>query len=136
MFQASAFQVNAYQIGIIPGVVTPVVVDDARSKGGWDPYWYKPRRKSAKKRDEVERFLTETAQIDAPEAVQETVDLARDAAQEYLALVDKAERQREAQRLLSEALDRIDAFYDAVRLEAERRRAQDEEDDEDWLLLN
>ena len=134
MFQASAFAVNAFQIGIIPGIA-PGTVEDARSKGGWDPYWYKPRRKSAKKRDEVERFLSETAQIDAPEAIQDTADAARDAAQEYLALVDTA-RQREAQRLLAEALDRIDAFYDAVRMEAERRRAQDEEDDDDFLLLN
>lgn len=134
MFQANAVQTNAFQIGIIPGVA-PGVVEDDRGKGGWDPYWYKPRRKSAKKRDEVERFLEETAQIDAPEAIQDTADAARDAAQEYLALVDTA-RQREAQRLLAEALDRIDAFYDAVRMEAERRRAQDEEDDEDWLLLN
>ncbi len=134
MFQANAFQVNAYQIGDVPGVAPPAV-DETRGKGGWDPHWYKPRRKKAKKREEVERFLSETAQLEAPEAIQETVEVARDAAQEYLALADTS-LQREAQRLLAEALDRIDAFYEAARMEAERLRAQDEEDDDDWLLLS
>lgn len=134
MFQASAFQVNAYQIGDVPGVVPPAV-DETRGKGGWDPHYYKPRRKKAKKREEVERFLAETAQLEAPEAIQETVEVARDAAQEYLALADTS-LQREAQRMLAEALDRIDAFYEAARMEADRRRAEAEEDDEDWLLLS
>lgn len=134
MFQASAFQVNAYQIGDVPGVVPPAV-DDARSKGGWDPHYYKPRRKKVKKREEVERFLAETAQLEAPEAIQETVEVAREASQEYLAALAQ-ESQREAQRLLAEALDRIDAFYEAVRMEAERARAEAEEDEEDWLLLS
>jgi hypothetical protein len=135
MFQANAFQVNAFQIGNVPGSITPVVVDEARSKGGWDPYYYKRRVKSRPKREEVERFLAETAQLDAPEAIEDAAEVAREAAKEYLALADKA-LQREAQRLLSEALDRIDAFYEAVRMEAERRRIEDEEDDDDFLLLN
>lgn len=134
MFQANAFQVNAFQIGDVPGVVPPAV-DETRGKGGWDPHYYKPRRKKAKKREEVERFLSETAQLEAPEAIQETVEVAREAAQEYLALADTS-LQREAQRMLAEALDRIDAFYEAARMEAERLRLEAEEDDEDWLLLS
>lgn len=134
MFQASGFAVNAFQIGDVPGVVPPAV-DETRSKGGWDPHYYKPRRKKAKKREEVERFLAETAQLEAPEAIQETVEVAREASQDYLAALAQ-ESQREAQRLLAEALDRIDAFYEAVRMEAERARAEAEEDEEDWLLLS
>ena len=129
MFQANAFQVNAFQIGDVAGV-PPIVADEVRgNKGGWDPYYYKPRRKKAKKREEVDRFLSETAQLEtAPAPVQEAAEVARDAVEDYLAALHQAS-QREAQRLLAEALDRIDAFYEAA------KRAADDEDDDDLLLL-
>lgn len=134
MFQANAVQTTAFQIGAV-AATPPVVVEDTRGKGAWDPYWYKPRAKNKKKREEVLRFLDETATIDAPEEIQETVEVAREAAQEYLALADTG-HQREAQKQLAEALDRIDAFYEAARAEVARLRQQEEEDEDDWLLLN
>jgi hypothetical protein len=112
----------------------PVVEDTTRGKSGWDPYYYKARPKKKKKREQVEQFLAETQALNAPQEIQAKADAAREAAQRFLAIRDEA-FQREAQALLAKALDRIDAFYEAARAEAQRI-ADDDEEDTELLLMS
>jgi hypothetical protein len=131
MFAVNAFQANAFQIGDVPGVAPPAV-DEHRSKGGWDPYYYKRRNKRRKTPEEVREFLSDVLEAaDAPEPVQAQADVAKVAATRYLAALETDE----AQALLREALSEINAFYAAVRAEAQRQADEDEDDDETILLL-
>ena len=131
MFAANAFQINAFQIGV---QTTPsVVVEETRSKGGFDPYYYKRRNKRRSKLEDVREFVSEvlSAPLDnAPEAVQDQQEAAKVAALQALAL-QHIDRQ-EAQAKLSQALAEINQFYALVR---EQVRIMREEDEEDEMLL-
>jgi hypothetical protein len=130
VFQASAFQVDAYQIGIIPAGGLPAV-DIQGGKGGWDPYYYKKRNKRRDKERDVVRFIEEVEQaplLQAPEAVQDQAREALEAARLALRLAELD--------ALQKALHEINEFYILVRAEAKRLREIDDEDDEDLLLLS
>ena len=132
---AYAVTLTAATFAYTPSTLTVVAtqtVDQARSKGGWDPYHYKRRNKRRTKREDVREFLSDVLEaVDAPEPVQAQADAAKVAATRYLA----ASETGDAQALLREALSEINAFYAAVRAEAQRRQADDEEDVEEILLL-
>ena len=130
MFQANVVQINAFQIG---AQTATVVVDEARSKGGWDPHYFKRRNKRRSKLEDVREFVSEvlSAPLDnAPEAVQDQQEAAKVAALQALAL-QSIDRQ-EAQAKLSQAIAEINQFYALIR---EQVRIMREEDDEDEMLL-
>jgi len=132
MFQANFVQVNAFQIGLQAS--TPVVIEEARSKGGFDPYYYKRRNKRRHKLEDVREFLAETLSAplaNAPEDVQEQQEAAKVAALQALALLN-IDRQ-EAQAKLAVALEEINQFYALIREQAKLAREEDEEDE--MLLL-
>lgn len=132
MFQANAFQVNAFQIGDVPGVA-PVIQDESRGKGGWDPYYYKRRNKRRSKPKDVQEFLSEVLGHDAPEQVAAQAEAAKIAAVQYLAIANTA-LQEEKAALLARALKEINEFYAEIRADVKRRREIDDEED-DFLLL-
>ena len=131
MFQASAFQVDAFQIGSVPGGIPPDVGDTGGSVIGWNPYYYKKRNKRRDKERDVVRFIEEVEQaplLQAPEAVQDQAREALEAARLALRLAELD--------ALQAALHEINEFYVLVRAEAKRLREIDDEDDEDLLLLS
>lgn len=107
-----------------------VASDDARSKGGWDPHYYKRRNKQRTKRKDVERFVQEIAHPglgQAPSAVQKQAQGALDAARAALKLDELSATQK--------ALSEINEFYAIVRAEAKRLRDEEDESEIELLLL-
>lgn len=133
MFQASGFQVNAFQIGDVPGVA-PVVQDESRGRGGFDPYYYKRRNKRRSKPEDVREFVSEVLSHEAPDEVAAQAEAAKIAALQYLAIENTA-LQAEKSALLADALRHINEFYAVIRDDVKRRR-DDDDDDDDLLLLS
>lgn len=100
------------------------------TSGGWDPYRYKSRGKRRKNPEDVERFLTETEELQAqmPLQVAAQREAARRAAEAYLANEAQA-----SEAELRAALSQINEFYRLLRAEIQRR---DDGDDELLLLLS
>lgn len=114
--------------------VSQATTDTARSKGGYDPYYYKRRNKRRSKLEDVREFVSEvlSAPLDnAPEAVQDQQEAAKVAALQALAL-QHIDRQ-EAQAKLSQALAEINQFYVLIREQV--RLAREEEEEDEMLLL-
>lgn len=130
----------ATAVGSADGVATVLgisqAVDTARSKGGFDPYYYKRRNKRRKDASDVNEFLLEVSATDidaAPEQVASQAEAAKIAATQYLALRNTALQAEKAQAL-SHALKEINSFYSNLRAEIKRQQEEDEEDD--LLLLS
>jgi hypothetical protein len=127
MFQANAVQINAFQIG---AQAAAVVVEDERSRGGFDPYFYKRRNKRRSKAEDVQEFVSEVLSAEAPEAAEQ----AKIAALQYLAIQNTA-LEADKREALSTALREINDFYRHVRDEIKRRQDLEDEEDDDLLLL-
>jgi hypothetical protein len=133
MFQANAVQINAFQIALVPGVAPAAAAEEVRSKGGWDPYYYKRRNKRRDSEEDVHEFLAEGSDHLAPQPIQAQQEAARIAAAKALAALrgDRAA----AQAALANALAEINQFYVLIREQARIMR-EEEEDDEMLLLLS
>jgi hypothetical protein len=114
-------------------------VDEGGSKGGWDPYAYKRRNKRRDKLEDVRAFMSDVLGKDmaqAPVAVVEQVEEAKQAAREVLAIAPTG-LDAETRAATTRALEEINEFYRLVREQVRVRRAEqdDEDDDDDFLLL-
>ena len=110
--------------------------DEARSKGGFDPYAYKRRNKRRDKVQDLREFLATVMGQDledAPAVIASQADDAAQAAREALVVLQTG-MDDEARAKLSLALDEINTFYALIRADVKRRREEDEEEDE-FLLL-
>jgi len=132
MFQANAVQVNAYQIGIGSATIGGVIVEEARSKGGFDPYYYKRRNKRRVDADDVQEFVAEV--LASPDMAEEA-EAAKIAALQFLAIQNSA-LEGEKRDALATALREINSFYRQARDEIKRRQSEEDEDDDDLLLLS
>ena len=110
--------------------------DEARSKGGWDPYTYKRRNKRRDKIDDVRQFMADILGRDLEDAPPEIIEQAaeaKSAAREVLALAPTG-LDTDARNALTAALDEINEFYRLVRERVRLARKADEDED-DFLLL-
>ena len=110
--------------------------DEARSKGGFDPYAYKRRNKRRDKAQDLREFLATVMGQDledAPAVIASQADDAAQAAREALVVLQTG-MDDEARAKLSLALNEINTFYALIRADVKRRREEDEEEDE-FLLL-
>ena len=126
MFQANAFQVNAFQIGDVPGA--------AGNAFGWTTHFYKKRNKRKTKKADVEEFfnMLETKAIDeAPAPIVAQAKVAETASRNYLALGSTEDATK-----LRAALAEINAFYALIRAENKRQRELEDDEDEDLMLLD
>ena len=100
---------------------------------GWTTHFYSRRRKKKRKAEDVEEFVhtLETKCIDeAPAAIVAQAEKAERVSREYL-------RSEESDRAaLRKALAEINAFYDLVRAEAKRLQDEEEDELEEFLLLD
>lgn len=112
--------------------------DEARSRGGFDPYAYKRRNKRRDKLEDVRQFMADVLGRDfedAPEEVADKVEEAKQAALEALAVADTMLK-AEAREKLAEALHEINEFYRVIREQVRKAREEDDEEDEELLLFS